>query len=132
MLNPQPAGSTNRVLVVDDDSHVIGDFLRCLGDYRGEARDLLFLVLGQEVEPLAALSAATLAALPLRARQELRIFNGVQADLLSEGPDGSAAVYLFGLLSASKQGEGKQGTGNQGTGKQGVGKLDKRFPTPLR
>ena len=33
MLSLQPAGSTNRVLVVDDDSHVIGEFLRCLGEH---------------------------------------------------------------------------------------------------
>jgi diguanylate cyclase (GGDEF)-like protein len=32
MSNQPLAGSTNRVLVVDDDAHVIGDFLRCLGE----------------------------------------------------------------------------------------------------
>jgi diguanylate cyclase (GGDEF)-like protein len=54
MLNLQPAGSTNRVLVVDDDAHVIGEFLRCLGeDFEPEALtatlgDLEKVLLGEE------------------------------------------------------------------------------------
>jgi diguanylate cyclase (GGDEF)-like protein len=54
MLNLKPAGSANRVLVVDDDSHVIADFLRCLGeDFEPEALtatlgDLEKVLLGEE------------------------------------------------------------------------------------
>jgi diguanylate cyclase (GGDEF)-like protein len=54
MSNIQPAGSTNRVLVVDDDAHVIGEFLRCLGeDFEPDAvtstlGDLEKVLLGEE------------------------------------------------------------------------------------
>ena len=54
MLSLQSSGSSNRVLVVDDDSHVIGEFLRCLGeDFEPEALtatlgDLEKVLLGEE------------------------------------------------------------------------------------
>jgi hypothetical protein len=80
-----------------------GFFLRSLSDYRGEERDLLFLLLGEDIEPLADLPAAAVSGLPLRVRRELRVYNGVEADLLAEGPDESAAVYLSRLLAATKE-----------------------------
>jgi hypothetical protein len=81
-----------------------GFFLRTLADYRGEERDILFFFLGQDIEPLADLPETAVAGLPFSARQELRVFNGVEADLLAEGPDESAAVYLSRLLAATKLG----------------------------
>jgi hypothetical protein len=80
-----------------------GFFLRTLADYRGEERDLLFFLLGDDIDPLADLPETAVAGLPFSARQELRVFNGVEADLLAEGPDESAAVYLSRLLAATKQ-----------------------------
>ena len=56
MSNQQPAGSINRVLVVDDDARIIGDFLRCLGeDFEPDAvtstlGDLEKVLLGEESE----------------------------------------------------------------------------------
>ena len=60
MSNPQPAGSINRVLVVDDDARIIGDFLRCLGeDFEPDTvtstlGDLEKVLLGEEPEQQSA------------------------------------------------------------------------------
>ena len=60
MSNPLSTGSTNRVLVVDDDAHVIGEFLRCLGeDFEPDTAtstlgDLEKVLLGEESEEQSA------------------------------------------------------------------------------